>query len=194
MSGSKVIFLGSMSVGKTSLITRITTGKFPELTSPTTATAHAQFSPKDHPGVVIQFWDTSGMEKYRAINSIYYREACAALLVFDLTERQSFDDVGMWLGDFEKSTAMENSVKFLVGNKCDLVSEIVVEEELARSWSDERGIQYFAVSGLTGEGISELIDALVRCVPRMPSSSPQQPLISIQKQPDAIPEEKPGCC
>jgi small GTP-binding protein len=187
---SKVIFIGSMGVGKTTLMTRIATGKCPESTTPTTAASYYQYTPPGHDDVLIQFWDTSGMEKFRAINSVYYREACAAAITFDLTDRRSFEDLGMWLGDFEKSTAMASAVKFLVGNKCDLMDDIVVEEETARRWADDKNIQYFSLSAFTGEGVSEFVDALVQCLPRLPKPRPLDPSPAPS---NAVPE-KSDCC
>jgi small GTP-binding protein len=166
---------------------------FLDTADPTTASAYSEYDPPNHPDVRLQLWDTSGMEKYRAINSIYYREACAALLTFDIADRQSFDSSELWLGDFEKSNAMTNPAVFLVGNKCDLIDSAAVDEELARSWADEHRLSYFSVSARTGEGMAELLDALVRSVPKFLSASePAQSIVAIPTQ--DVPGEEKKCC
>jgi small GTP-binding protein len=192
---AKVIFLGSQNVGKTTLMHRIAENRFLETTEPTTATAYAEYDPPGHPEVRIQLWDTSGMEKYRAINAVYYREACAAILTFDVSDRQSFDSLDLWLGDFEKSNAMTSPAVFLAGNKCDLVDSIAVEEEIARTWADGRGLPYFSVSARTGEGMEELLDALIRSVPKFLAGKGATPTTVVLESPSSIPpEENKKCC
>jgi small GTP-binding protein len=192
VSRPKVIFTGSLSVGKTTLLARITTNEFSGMTEPTTACAYSAFSPPGHPEVSIQFWDTSGMERFRSINKVYYREAVAAVLVFSLADQHSFDELNMWLGDFKTETTVTNPAIFLTGNKCDLTDSLVVEEEAIRTWADERGFEYFVVSAYTGEGVAELLDAIVRFVPKGNALANTTPVNVQIDQPAAA--EGSGCC
>jgi small GTP-binding protein len=163
---TKVIFLGSVGVGKTTLMTRMSENRFDPDTHPTAAAAFCQWKPEGTDGLVIQFWDTSGMERFRSINRIYYRQAVAAIIVFDLTDARTFAEVDNWKKDFDHENTLSHAVVILVGNKCDLGEKCNVTEEDARTWADDNAAQYFAVSAMTGEGVIELLDGLVRTIPR----------------------------
>ena len=186
---SKVIFTGRTYAGKTSLIHRITTDEFLTDVRPTTSTAHVSFKPDpSDPNFEITLWDTAGMEKYRSINQIYYRDALGAILVFDLGSQESFDELDMWKSDFLGGDPQSNAVLILAGNKCDLENQ-VISEETARAWAEDNGVLYFPVSALTGEGVSELIDALVKTIPRKCVRAEDKPIALGQP-----PEEQKGCC
>jgi small GTP-binding protein len=129
--GAKVIFIGSISVGKTSLMVRIAENRFDGQTEPTTCASYAQYSPPEVDSVVLRFCDTAGLERYRAINRIYYRDAAVVLLTFDLSDRRTFDDVGRWKEEFEKEASVGHAIVILVGNKCDRLQESQVPEEEA---------------------------------------------------------------
>jgi small GTP-binding protein len=181
----KVVLVGSVSVGKTALMTRIADGRFDPNTEATACAAYAQYT---HPatGAAVQLWDTAGLERYRSLNKIYYRDASAALLTFDLTVRRSFDDVSAWKEHFEGEVAQRSARFLLVGNKADLRGACEVPEEEARAWASDHKAPYFAVSALTGEGVAEMLDALVRALPQRA----EEPFTQIaEEEPDGR-----GCC
>jgi small GTP-binding protein len=189
----KVVFVGRVNVGKTALMTRVSENRFNENTESTTACAYGDYKTSD--GVTIQFWDTAGMERYRSINKLYYRDAAVCLVVFDALERQSFLDVPTWKREFEKEDTTGNAVLILVGNKTDITDpgRVQVKEDEARQWAEDAGIQYFPVSAKSGEGIFELLEAIVQIIaPPLP-----QPAVQVVPTPvviDAPVEEKQGCC
>jgi small GTP-binding protein len=160
----KVVLIGSVNVGKTALMTRITDDRFDANTEPTACAGYAQFTHQN--GTIIQLWDTAGMERYKSINKIYYHDASAALLTFDLTSRKSFEDVSTWKEDFEKEVTQRNAGLLLIGNKSDLVTKSEVTEEEARGWASDHNVLYFAVSALTGEGVAEMLDGLILALPK----------------------------
>jgi small GTP-binding protein len=162
----KVILLGSVGVGKTTLLTRISENRFDPDTQPTASAAFCPWTPDNGDGMAIQFWDTSGMEKYRSVNRIYYRDSVAALLVFDLTDKRTFEEIDIWTQEYRSQNTLANAILILVGNKCDLGDKCIVKEEDARTWADENAAQYFPVSAMTGEGVVELLDGFVRTMPR----------------------------
>jgi small GTP-binding protein len=164
--GYKVVFIGSISVGKTTLMTRMADDRFDPNTEPTTCAAYAHYAPPGDNEVLVQFWDTAGMERYKSINKIYYHDAAVALLTFDLSDKKTFADLARWKQEFEKENTLSDAIVILVGNKCDLIDGIQVTEEEARSWAQQHGIEYFAVSAMNGDGVSELLDGLVRSLPR----------------------------
>jgi Ras-related protein Rab-1A len=90
-------------------------------------------------------WDTAGQERFRTITSSYYRGAHGIIIVYDITDRESFDNVKQWLNEIDRY-ACENVNKLLVGNKCDMDSKRQVEYEEAKAFADERGIPFLETS------------------------------------------------
>jgi small GTP-binding protein len=184
--GHKVVLFGSISVGKSTLLIRITDDRFDPNAEPTACAGHADYRPPRQDSVVIQFWDTAGMERYRSVNWMYYHDAIAALLAFDLSRRKSFGDCSGWLDEFQKANTQTNPIIILVGNKCDLQPEVTEEE--ARAWAAAHAITYFPVSALSGEGVVELLDGLVSALPN-PGQRPQLKQIADEEH-----EEPSRCC
>jgi small GTP-binding protein len=158
------VVVGSASVGKTSLINRIVDSRFEPLTTPTTGTAFYQLKTdhQDHPE--IQLWDTAGMERYRSVNSVYYREAVAAILVFDMTNFQSFQESESWLNEFI-THAQPNPAVVLCGNKADLAEAFEVEEDQIQSFANQHELRFFQVSAATGESVIEMVRYLIQALP-----------------------------
>lgn len=185
---ARVLLLGDSFVGKTTLSNYISKGEFTPYSKPTTAVGFILVHFDDK--LDIQLWDTAGMERYRSLNKVYFREASGALLVFDFSSKKSFENISMWRNDFLNGEVLQDAVLFLVGNKHDCVTDdnaqppqnesqnidnnpnqkkqLVqeVNEEEAIKYAQENGMQYFAVSALTGEGINELVQAIGLSVPR----------------------------
>jgi small GTP-binding protein len=101
------------------------------------------------------------MERYRAINKIYYRDASVGLLVFDMSNRKSFEDLPSWKENFEREDSTGSAAVIIVGNKCDLTKQLQVTEEEAKGFADDQGADYFSASALSGEGILELRQAII---------------------------------
>jgi Ras-related protein Rab-11A/Rab family protein len=97
--------------------------------------------------VKAQIWDTAGQERYRAITSAYYRGAVGALLVFDITKRQTFDNVQRWLREL-RDHADANIVVMMVGNKSDLNHLRSVPEEDSKEFSEKEGLSFLETSAM----------------------------------------------
>jgi small GTP-binding protein len=165
-SGPRVVVVGSASVGKTSLINRIVESRFTPITAPTTGTTFFQYNTghPDHPE--IQLWDTAGMERYRSLNNVFYREAVAAILVFDLTSYQSFSELESWLKEFT-TCARPNSSVVLCANKLDLADAREVDADEIISWcKDHDDLNCFETSACTGEGVDTMVKALLQILPK----------------------------
>ena len=100
-------------------------------------------------------YDTAGHERFRTITTSYYRGAHAIVIVFDVTERQSFEHVEKWLGEINKF-AKENVLIFLVGNKIDLNDKRVVTFEEAKGISERYKIQYFETSAKNNTNVEQM--------------------------------------
>jgi small GTP-binding protein len=111
------------------------------------------------------------MERYRSINSVFYREAVGAILVFDLTCLQSFKEVDSWLNEFI-TNAQPNPAVVLCGNKCDIGDEWEVEPHEIKNFTDANDLTFFQTSAYTGEGVREMLNGLLRLIPATnPSTS-----------------------
>jgi small GTP-binding protein len=183
---NRVVLIGDPSVGKTSLIARVVKDEFnPSTIRQTTSFACFPYRSAQPDDPEIEIWDTAGMEKYRSLNNQYYRDACGAIIVFDLTKPSTFQNAReLWTNDF-KTYASPNSFIILVGNKLDLQNEIRVTEEGARFWANENDINYFQTSALSGQGVSEMMSAVLKLVPKDRTAA-----VTV----DLIPPEKDGCC
>ncbi|KAH7575964.1 hypothetical protein JRO89_XS02G0264100 [Xanthoceras sorbifolium] len=95
--------------------------------------------------IKLQIWDTAGQERFRTITSSYYRGAHGIIIVYDVTDMESFNNVKQWLNEIDRY-ANDSVCKLLVGNKCDLVENKVVDTETAKAFADELGIPFLETS------------------------------------------------
>jgi small GTP-binding protein len=156
----KVVLVGSTSVGKTCIIHRSKTGTFATESSPTLGTAFASQDIAVN-GVMVNLliWDTAGQERYRSIADVYYRDAAAALIVYSISDRDTYVDVDGWLRRVSDN-APSTVLLFLVGNKSDLEVDRVVSFDEASQKAEAVGASFFEVSALNGYGIANLFNAV----------------------------------
>jgi len=158
----KILLIGDSGVGKTSVILRYTKGIFREefLNS-----IGVDFRSKDlnYDGrkIKLQIWDTAGEERYRTITASYYRGAHAIAIVFDLTKMETFEHVKRWIEDINKY-AKENVLKFIIGNKSDLVQKRQVNYIDVRNFANKMNITYFEVSAKNAENINEFFEGATK--------------------------------
>eukprot|EP01129_Flabellula_baltica_P004766 TRINITY_DN1687_c0_g1_i1.p1 TRINITY_DN1687_c0_g1~~TRINITY_DN1687_c0_g1_i1.p1 ORF type:complete len:155 (+),score=34.13 TRINITY_DN1687_c0_g1_i1:457-921(+) len=107
-----------------------------------------------------QIWDTAGQERYRAITTAYYRGAPGALIVYDISDVQSFKNVETWLSEL-KENAEKDIVLLLVGNKCDLVHLREVPTELAQAFAEEHGLMFMETSAADCINVEEAFTKLL---------------------------------
>ena len=152
----KVVLVGNTQVGKTCLVSRLMTGTFRANSPATVGAAFQDHVMTTDKGIVsMQIWDTAGQEKYRSLTPMYYRNAHAAVLVFDVTNKESYESLEQWATDLEEKTTTDIKI-FIAGNKCDLENRQVSEEE-AREFAFKHGaICYVETSAKTGNGVLEL--------------------------------------
>lgn len=164
MENFKVVVVGDANVGKTSLLHRYAKGDFysnsePTI-SPTPLTRMIEF-PGSGAKAKLQIWDTAGQEKYRSVTPIYYRDAAAAICVFDVTNRESLEDAKKWLADL-RQYSQAHIVIGLAGNKCDLYEKEEVSLEEAKHFQEENKIDVFQqTSAKENIGIDELFKGLL---------------------------------
>nr|ABK25126.1 unknown [Picea sitchensis] len=144
----KIVLIGDSAVGKSQLLARFARNEF---SLDSKATIGVEFQTRtlviDHKTVKAQIWDTAGQERYRAVTSAYYRGAVGAMLVYDITKRQTFDHVARWLEEL-RGHADNNIVIMLIGNKCDLGNLRAVPIEDAREFAQREGLFFLETSAL----------------------------------------------
>jgi len=163
---AKVVNIGDSGCGKSSLTIRLCEGRF----NPThDVTIGVDFGSRiipvaDGKKIKLQVWDTAGQESFRAITKSYFRGATGALLVYDITRRETFEHVQEWLEELREAADPHISI-ILVGNKSDIAAEDkakrAVSEDEARAWAERNGLKaYVETSAKTGEQVEQ---AFVDC-------------------------------
>ena len=156
----KYILIGDLGSGKTSLINRYINDNYVENYI---CTIGVDFMTKtikiDNDIVKIQIWDTAGMEKYQNITTSYYRSANAGIILFDLSNRDSFNSLDRWINTFyENTNPLNHTSLIIIGNKKDKEDKIPDEE--IWQYISTRKLEYYETSAKTGEGVIEALDNL----------------------------------
>jgi len=165
----KILVVGDLAVGKTSLILKYMNGVFSEFYRATIGVDFAlkelHWDPKTL--VRLQLWDIAGQERYANVTRVYYREAIGALVVFDVTRASTFEAAKKWKLDIDQKVTLPNGDPLpvvLVANKIDLVKN-PCNEELMNNFCKEYGfIEWFGTSAKENLNISESLNSLVKRV------------------------------
>ena len=156
----KAVLLGESGVGKTCIIARFINNTFENNIMSTTGASYAgktvAFDEFGGKCIKFEIWDTAGQEKYRALTKIFYKDAGVAILVYDITRRESFEEIKSYWYHQIKDCAPSNIVLGIAANKCDLYDNEQVSEEEARKFADEIGAVFKLTSASTNTGIEEL--------------------------------------
>ncbi|XP_057970588.1 ras-related protein Rab11D [Malania oleifera] len=149
----KIVLIGDSAVGKSQVLARFARNEF---SLDSKATIGVEFQTRTliihHKSVKAQIWDTAGQERYRAVTSAYYRGAVGAMLVYDITKRQSFDHIPRWLEEL-RSHADKNIVIMLIGNKTDLENQRAVPTEDAKEFAQKEGLFFLETSALEATNV-----------------------------------------
>ncbi|THF99026.1 ras-related protein Rab11D [Camellia sinensis] len=147
----KVVLIGDSAVGKSQILARFARNEF---SLDSKATIGVEFQTRtlviEHKSVKAQIWDTAGQERYRAVTSAYYRGAVGAMLVYDITKRQTFDHIPRWLEEL-RAHADKNIVIILIGNKTDLEDQRAVPTEDAKEFAEKEGLFFLETWKATSE-------------------------------------------
>ena len=158
----KIVLVGDSGVGKTNLLLRYLKNEF---NTQTKATVGVEFGTTkvqiDNALIKAQIWDTAGQERYRSITSAYYKGAHGALIVYDITRKDSFDSVEKWLSDL-KNNGEEKMVIMAIGNKCDMVNERVISTEDGEAKAQRNNIAFLETSALNATNVAKAFDELIQ--------------------------------
>eukprot|EP01122_Echinamoeba_exundans_P006395 TRINITY_DN1788_c1_g1_i1.p1 TRINITY_DN1788_c1_g1~~TRINITY_DN1788_c1_g1_i1.p1 ORF type:complete len:210 (-),score=60.08 TRINITY_DN1788_c1_g1_i1:126-755(-) len=151
----KYIIVGDTAVGKSCLLLQFTDKRFQPQHD---LTIGVEFGSRtitiDNNQIKLQIWDTAGQEKFRSITRSYYRGAAGALLVYDITRRETFEHLTTWLEDCRKYSS-PNIVIILVGNKIDLEANRQVTREEGETFAQKNGLYFIETSAKTAENVDE---------------------------------------
>jgi len=154
----KIVLIGESGVGKTSIISQFVNQVFQEdVESSSSGTYNSKTLIYDNNKVLkLEIWDTAGQEKYRSLASMFYKEASAAILVYDITRKDSFEQIQQYWASQIKENSPSNIILALCGNKSDLIEEEKVDEEEARNYAKEINAIFYPTSAKNDSGITDL--------------------------------------
>ncbi|MFH4975098.1 hypothetical protein AB6A40_001807 [Gnathostoma spinigerum] len=151
----KLLLIGDSGVGKSCLLLRFADDTY---TESYISTIGVDFKIRtielDGKTIKLQIWDTAGQERFRTITSSYYRGAHGIIVVYDITDQESFNNVKQWLLEIDRY-ACENVNKLLVGNKCDLTAKRAVELTAAKEYADQLGIPFLETSAKSSTNVEQ---------------------------------------
>ena len=157
----KILLIGDVDVGKTSILTRYFNNNFSEVTE---STIGIEFKTKmfirDNLSIKLQIWDTSGQERFKSITQNYFRDADGLLYVFDVTNENSFKSIENWL-KMSNDNNNKDFIKILIGNKTDLEGRSITKEEMEKFKNENSMDKLFEISAKDNKNISEMFEIIV---------------------------------
>jgi Ras-related protein Rab-1A len=195
----KVLLLGNSNVGKSSLFLRFVDDVWNDTFVPTIG---VDFKIKtfeiDSKKIKMQIWDTAGQERFKNIISSYYRGAHGILLLYDVTDKESFKNISNWLIEIEKN-ASKNILRILIGNKCDLEDKRVITHAQGKEFADTYGLKFIETSAKKNLNVSEAFETLGRELmnagaEKKIEKQKENKKISVAKAQDLTTQNRTGCC
>lgn len=160
----KVVLVGECGVGKTCIINNLINKKFNEDEKSTLSANFINLKLKiNELNKIIDFdiWDTAGQEQYKSIAKVFYRDASIGILVYDITNEKSYEELNFWMNQLKKN-ASKDIIIGICGNKSDLYLKEKVDEEKARKFADSNNCEFTLTSAKNGNGIYEIFQKLGR--------------------------------
>ena len=152
----KFIIIGDSAVGKSNILLKYIHDKFNEEFQSTIGVEFGAKNLKIEDKIYrIQIWDTAGQETFRSITRAYYKNSVCSFLVYDISNRASFQNIQIWIDDCKKQTS-ETVLLVLIGNKEDLENKREVSYEEGESFAQKNGMLFFETSAKTGKNIEEM--------------------------------------
>lgn len=160
---AKIVLLGDQNVGKSSISQRFCKNLFTGQYVVTIGGAYLQQKLVLNNGQVIKFhiWDTGGQERFRSMANLYYQDAAAAILTYDVTNDKTFDSLNYWINELQNKVDQDKIVLCLAGNKCDCdYNERKVDTNVAKAMAEENNLIFFETSAKQDIGIKDLFQTL----------------------------------
>ena len=153
----KVVLLGDSGVGKTCIISRYISGAFDQ-NSPTTngASYASKIVEIANKSVSLDIWDTAGQEKYKSLTKFFYKDAKVAILVYDITQKESFTNMKQYWYEQLKEFGSKDIIIGVAGNKCDMYEKEDVSENEGKEFAEQIGAFFEMTSAKNNTGINDL--------------------------------------
>ncbi len=166
----KLLLIGESNVGKTSIILRYIDNEFkPSGISTCGVDVKVKFVSLDNTKIRLDIWDTAGQERFKGLAKNYFRGANGFILVYDITNKTSFDKLRGWMNDAKEK--IENDYKMIVvGNKKDDKKGRQIEFEMLEDFAKKNDVLFFEVSAKTGEGIDKIFNSMVQELLKLPKA------------------------
>lgn len=186
----KIVMIGNSGVGKTALVERISDDVFADAHVPTVG---AQFIAIEMNvngnNCTLELWDTAGQEVFRSLVGFYAREAKGAFILFDLTDKASFQDLTKWMEFIQESAPGAKIIVF--GNKNDLTEQRAVVREEIDAFINKNELVYFEGSAKTSEGVKDAFEKMSEMVFERSETRAEKTVVKLQKDDK---KKKKGCC
>lgn len=192
----KLLLIGDSGVGKSCLLLRFADDTY---TESYISTIGVDFKIRtielDGKTIKLQIWDTAGQERFRTITSSYYRGAHGIIVVYDVTDQESYTNVKQWLQEIDRY-ASENVNKLLVGNKSDLTTKKVVDNTTAKEFADSLGIPFLETSAKNATNVEQAFMTMAAEIKKRmgpgAASGGERPNLKIDSTP--VKQAGGGCC
>jgi Ras-related protein Rab-5C len=153
---AKLVLLGDVGTGKSSLVLRFVKGQFVEFQDSTIGAAFfSQTLAVNDETVKFEIWDTAGQERYHSLAPMYYRGAAAAIVVYDITNAASFTKAKKWVQELQ-AQGNPNTIMALAGNKADLLEARQVPADEAKAYAQENGLFFMETSAKTAINVNDV--------------------------------------
>ncbi|CAI2376675.1 unnamed protein product [Moneuplotes crassus] len=158
----KILLIGNSGVGKSSLLLRFADDTFTDNFMPTIGVDFKiRTLEVDGRTIKLQIWDTAGQERFKTITSSYYKGAHGIIVVYDITDKESFKNIDNWMTEVEKH-ASENVSRILVGNKCDMDESRQVSTDEGKELADQYNIRFMETSAKESSFVEEAFTLMTK--------------------------------
>ena len=173
----KILLLGDSSVGKTCFLLRYTDNTFQEIYMSTIGLDYRLKTVKlpNEKKIRAQIWDTAGQDRFRAITKNYYKGSNGIILIYDVTDKKSFEGVKNWIEQIRDEVTQEVLI-YLVGNKIDKKEERKISKEEGKKLADSFGVPFYESSAKTGENIDIIFYNLLKDIDNLYSANEEVPV------------------